>query len=233
LIPGEVTEEAPSKECVTEESEESENLKLSSERGGGEEFLAEKACVHHLGLANYEFEPTIEKAIAETLPKRAGERDRKIFELARSLKAVEGLKNIDPNLLRPVVERWHNRALPVITTKEVDATWFDFLYGWAHVKSPKGQVMNMAIERATTNPVNAPYGLPAMKALLSLCRALQEQNGKEPFFLSTCKVSELYGIDRMTAFRWLWMLEKDGWIMTVEKGNHTKATRYRFIGKEG
>ena len=40
----------------------------------------------------------------------------------------------------------------------------------------------------------------------------------------------LLGIAAITAHRWLWLLEKDGFLETVQKGRRNYATRFRFIG---
>ena len=81
-----------------------------------------------------------------------------------------------------------------------------------------------------------PYTIREMRDLVALCRELQALmiGEDEPFWLSTRKAGELLGADHTTAWRWLFILEQDGWIKTIEKGgtdkNPRKATRFRYTG---
>src|SRR5262249_2289974 len=64
-------------------------------------------------------------AIEASLPAGPGQRNRKVFDLARRLKAMAG-RDTSPAMLRGIVKEWHRRALPVIRTKDFVETWTDF-----------------------------------------------------------------------------------------------------------
>src|SRR5690606_5311542 len=81
----------------------------------------------------------VEIAIRATLPFAPGQRHRKVFELARHLKSITELRDVDPRSLRSIVERWHKLALPVIRTKAFEESWFDFLAGFDQVKFRVGE----------------------------------------------------------------------------------------------
>ena len=75
-------------------------------------------------------------AIESTLPTGTGQRSRKLFELARWLKAIPETATVDVSELRAVVNEWHRRALPTIRTKAFTDSWADFVHGWERVKQP-------------------------------------------------------------------------------------------------
>jgi len=177
----------------------------------------------------------IHLAIEETLPKRHGMRNRCIFELARSLKAIPGLAAKSPTELRPIVRVWHMQALSVIETKPFEETWIDFLRAWPEVKFPKGETpMSEALARAAAAklPVVAlKYEQQELRLLVSLCRELQKGSKDKPFFLSCRKAGTELGVDHTTANRWFFLLVQDGVLELVRKGSEAsgKASRYRYI----
>jgi hypothetical protein len=59
----------------------------------------------------------MENVLVRTLPAREGERHRRLFDLARELKAFPHLADADGLELEQVVRHWHARATSVIRTK--------------------------------------------------------------------------------------------------------------------
>jgi hypothetical protein len=164
-------------------------------------------------------------ALERTLPHRAGERNRQLFDLARRLKAI--MPNTAPNELRPIIGEWHRRALPVIGTKPFLETWADFIVAWARVKYPAGQSpVDVAFARASaaTPPAKAVELYPGQTGILllaSLCRELQA--GARELFLDVRTAGRLLNVDHSTAWRWLKVLCADGILRAGEVGS--KATR--------
>jgi hypothetical protein len=70
------------------------------------------------------------------------------------------------------------------------------------------------------------------RRLVGLCRALQEEAGDQPFFLSCRKAAAALGVDnyRQTA-GWLFCMVQAGVLQEVSKGAGCHASRYRFIGE--
>jgi DNA-binding transcriptional regulator YhcF (GntR family) len=68
-----------------------------------------------------------------------------------------------------------------------------------------------------------------------ICRELQQAHGQNPFYLSARTGAEMLGVSPMTISRWLFLLEHDRWIRTVEKGGTAKgarkATRFFFLAR--
>jgi hypothetical protein len=176
----------------------------------------------------------IEHAIINTLPKGPGHRNRLVFELARALKAIPHLADAPVRDLRPHVERWHRLALPFISTKPLEDTLADFTRAWPLVKYPKGdEPMNEVFSRAVTAdlpPDAEQYESVHIKQLVGLCRELQRAAGDAPFYLSCRTAGRLLGVDHMSANRWLFLLQHDGLIVLVKRGDQSmKASRYRYL----
>ena len=181
-------------------------------------------------------EDEIENAIQATLPTGPGTRNQQVFQLARALKGIPSLANQSPGSLRWIVEKWHALALPHIRTQPFEETWIDFLKGWPRVLTPmRLNLLGDALKAARDNPVaGLTYDTEDVRVLVALCRELEASVGDVPFFLASRTAGRLFGVDHSTASRWLFLLESDGWIETIEKGGTPerprKATRFRYTG---
>jgi len=173
--------------------------------------------------------------IEKTLPKQPSERNNRLFDLARGLKFNAGMAGTPSAQLKPIVRRWFDLALPIITTKSFDTTWADFLHGWKTARHPIGADM---IDRAAllVDPQDLPveaeqYDTDAAKRLCGLCSAIatiSDSGGN--FFLSSHDAAARLGIPQMQCWRLLQMFVSDGVLACVERGNARRATRYRWLG---
>jgi hypothetical protein len=180
-------------------------------------------------------EETIRQIIERTRPTGIDQRNALVFDFCRELKALPAYADAPAQELKPIVRRWWESALPVITTKSFDVTWADFVHGWKRVRFPKGQAtmpMMLAQARQTEYPSEAmEYDNESFRLLVSLCRVMQRACGAQPFFLSVRTAGNLLGVDPSTASRWLECLEADGIIRCVEKGSQLtrRASRFRYL----
>jgi hypothetical protein len=177
----------------------------------------------------------LETAVQATLPASIQKkRNRAIFELGRRLRGIPALADVDPRDLRPFVKRWHALALPTIATKPFEETWADFLYSWPRVEIPfRVNLLEDALSAARANALpGLDYDQTELRDLAGLCRELQTIMGDKPFFLSVRTAGRLLNVDPTTAWRWLFVLEQDGLIATIEKGNAAtgRASRFRYVG---
>ena len=177
----------------------------------------------------------INEAMVKTLPTGKGQRNKAVFEFARHLRGIPGLSDLHLDAFKTFVEEWHSQALPVIGTKPLIETWIDFLKGWPRVKCPANEeFMPMILIQAQSNPVGG-YDDPRLNVLAAICRELQGING-QGFYLATRTAGKLLGVSHTQISRWLFLLEHDRLIETVEKGGTTKnprkATRFRYIGPQ-
>ncbi len=178
----------------------------------------------------------LDSAIRSTLPTCAGQRNNKVFDLARTLKALPEFCDASFDQLQPLVRRWHQLAKPYITTKAFEETWTDFIHAWPRVKYPKGEEpMAEIVERAfAADPPECVrhYESEPLKRLAALCRELQRARGEAPFYLSVRTVAEYFSVNPSTGSRWLKLLEMEGVIELVAKGTQKKAraSRFRYRG---
>ncbi len=213
---------------VTERQRNRETEKQRKQSNGV--FAAEAVAPHIPDAA-------LEVARVAALPSRVGERNRCIFELARALKAVPGLADAAAVDLRGAVRLWHERALPIIGTKPFDDTWSDFCVAWPAVRFPKGQgpmaLIAQQVDAGGLPATAEPYDAPETRRLVAICRELQRVCGDAPFFLASRTAAEMSGLpDHVTAWRRLRMLETDGVLRAVQRGDQHRATRYRYVGDE-
>jgi hypothetical protein len=182
----------------------------------------------------------VERIIGETLPREFGTRNRKVFELARTLKSLPQFAGAEAQDLRAIVQEWHRRALPKIRTREFEETWIDFLKAWPRVRHVKGtEPMTQVFQRAVEGerPQVAVMKYPEnqrLQILVSLCRELQRAAGAQPLYLSCRAAGRLFSVSHTEAARWLFLLESDGILQVVTKGgtheNPRNATRFRYLG---
>ncbi len=171
-----------------------------------------------------------------TLPVSEGERNRRLFDLARWVKGKH--PNATRDQLRAIVVEWHRMALPVIGTKDFATTWTDFLRGLEKVRNPHGETLQSILETvddAVPMPewiVVLQYG-EATHRLIRICSALQAHAGDEPFFLSARQAGELLGLHFTDAAKVLSALVFDGVVTLVSKGSGRVASRYRMNARVG
>lgn len=212
---------------VTEKQKETEKQRTSS-----------PLCFSGTGLIGVE--PALEEAIRSTMPERAGQRNRRLFDFARRLKALPQYANLSPAQLNDVVRRWHVAALPVIGTKPFDDTRADFLHAWSCVRHPHGTFsLDAALTRSDAQKppaVALRYDAPDTRRLVALCRELQRTAGAAPFFLSSHEVHRVGLCEcHVTAWRRLRLLVTDRVLELVDAGTPGRggrAARFRYLGPQ-
>jgi hypothetical protein len=167
-----------------------------------------------------------------TLPDSPGQRNCKVFDLARRLRGIAGL-NTSPALLRAIVTEWYRLALPFIRTKDFAETWSDFQTAWLAVKTPYGTTVQAAYEAARRAPQGCIDDNADLGVLAAMCRNLSAAAGGRSFYLACRTVEKLFGVSRMTAWRWLNTLQFYGVIEPVKKGTlkDPQATEWRIVAR--
>lgn len=172
----------------------------------------------------------------QTLPTTEGERNKKLFELARWLKGKR--PDAPRDELRVVVMEWHRLALPVIGTKDFATTWIDFLRGWEKVRSPHGATLAAILSGMDCGAplpdaiVALGYG-EAGNRLYRICMALQAHAGDEPFFVSARQAGEMTGMHFTDASKVLSAFVADSVLELVARGVGRVASRYRLAQPKG
>lgn len=175
-----------------------------------------------------------EDIVQRTVPNVAGERNARIFDLARGLKYNAGLADVPLLSLMPIVRRWHELALPAIRTKLWGETWADFIHAFDRARHPLGgNVVNQAALQVDPDDLPAVANnfddLPTRR-LIGLCWQLSILNPAGRFFISSHDAARRLNIKQPAAWRLLQMLRRMGVIEILQRGNEHRASRYRWIG---
>ena len=165
---------------------------------------------------------------ARFLPTTTGNRNKRLFDLARHVKAIKPEATKDE--LRAIAQEWHELALPIIGTKPFTDTWGDFSRGWEAVKFPEGTLLAKILDNLDGDPIPPmPSGYGEDEArLIRVCIRLQQHAGNAPFFLSARTAGDLIGLHFTSASNMLYGLVADGVLELVERGKRPKASSYRI-----
>ena len=181
----------------------------------------------------------IEHAITSTLPQGPGQRDGRLWELARALKGIPELVDANAADLTPILRDWYERAKPRTSGEhDFDDTRLGFARAWSRAILPGGDdPLRLVLARADaagTPPEADHYDHTGRRRLAGLCRELQAAAGDQPFYLSARTVARLFELKSWsTGSQWLRLLEMDKLLWVAERGSEArmKATRYRYIGQ--
>lgn len=176
----------------------------------------------------------LEGIFIATLPRDAGQRNLAVFRLARALRWDCGLDGKSLSDVRPVVEEWHRRALPVIRTKPFDDTWADFVYGWKRARSgilcdPVAAAMK-DVDAEIFPPEATRFDSEESKRLLALCWHLARLDSSGGFFLSCGKAATVLQISRVTINKRLHLFVSEGLLAVEHEHSEYRATRFKWLG---
>lgn len=164
------------------------------------------------------------------LPTAEGQRNHNVFKLARQLKSRYPAATRKE--LRPIVQAWHARALPIIGTKDFDTTWGDFNRAWDQIRYPCGDVLQRIARDSES--IDIPAVVRALGysdrtlRLVQICVALARHHSPEPFFLAYRTAGELLGCHFTDAGNLLSTLVADGVLERVSQGTRKRASEYRL-----
>lgn len=195
--------------------------------GRGGEWGSEKACEGANPVQDYK---KVEEIISNTQPRRQGERNAKVFDLARGLRLDAGLQGMPKPQLKEIVRKWHKQALTVIATRPFSETWADFLHAWPNVHTALcDSPLQKAWERVVKEPLPEicnNYDGERVKKLLALCFYLKRKD--RSFYLSTHKAASFLKCKSMQVLRYLRMFIFDEVLIRLEKGEKGQASTYKW-----
>jgi len=182
---------------------------------------------------------TVEDALELAIPAHAHENNRRLFLLARALLCVERERGAKLTVLelKEVFDRWYARAaaLKLLRAEETRDMYFKkFMSARRYAKQPLGPTLDLMrllekVDAETLPPEAALFDDGKAQRLVGLCRALQEEAGKEPFFLSCRKAAFVLNVeDHHTTADWLFCMVGGGILNEVSKGKGWRASRYIY-----
>lgn len=172
-----------------------------------------------------------EISIERFVPSTVGQRNRRLFALARHVKA----RNPDATRaeLRAIVAQWHALASPAIGTPDFTVSWGDFMRGWEKVRFVEGAMMDELLQGLDADPLPnglpTDYGIQALR-LVRICVRLQRHAGNAAFFLGARKAGELLDVHYTSAANMLHALVADRLLEEVSCGTlkDRQASEYRM-----
>lgn len=162
------------------------------------------------------------------IPKKIGERHKKLFLLARWYKGREPEATLEQKLA--LVESWFSAYENVIGSKDFGLSWAEFRLAWDNVEYPHGAALSGVLNdlpKVPHIPGLIAYGNKAQH-LMQICLGLQIRANDREFFLSCRIAGELIGLHYTDAATLLRAFVSEGWLELVAKGAGSHASRYRL-----
>ena len=172
----------------------------------------------------------LEEFVRRSLPVKIGQRERKLFDLARRLKR----HNPSKSQLVVAFDKWWSAAKDIVGTKGYEVSMNTFLRGFKRVEVPLDEIVGNCLQIAESNPPPSWSHRfnPKCQLLAGLCRELQAYHGEEPFFLSCRKAGECLGIRHDIANAWLQLFVELEELKIAIPGTTHRATRYRYVAED-
>lgn len=226
--------------CNTEYTENADNTVDTENVVNSGELKRTHDVIACASSFSEETKAAIWRAIERTTVNSPKTRHRRLFDLARELKAIPGLGDSEAGRFKRVLKAWHRKSRSHIATKPFEDSWFEFIDAWANVKYANGRgPLYLAVEaaRSATTPACALQyeDNEQLVLLVKLCRELQRLSDAKPFFLDCRKAGELIGMDdHVKAWRYLRGLaqETPPILHIVSAGSRAtgKANEYLYLG---
>jgi len=165
---------------------------------------------------------------ASTVLTAYGQRNGKLFELARHLKGKYPYASCDDML--PFVKRWHALHLEMMRTKEFTETRIDFEYAWNRVEHPSTFILEKIARKKpdTFDSIATQFYGPAGGLLMHICQELQQFSGKDPFFISARIAGAMLNMHHTSAAKLLKSFVQREWLVIEAESTPRKAIRYRI-----
>jgi hypothetical protein len=166
---------------------------------------------------------------------------RAIFDFARTVKAMGGLRNATGERLRPVVANWlATDAPPNVVVMPFDDVWREFCNAWMTVRWARGEdpVTDAFAEARNTGPCVSAlrYTDETTRLLVTGCRILQKARGDgNSFILSARKAGRQLGVSWTFASKLLRTLQVDGLLKCTKPGvrgygGNDSGARFLYVG---
>jgi hypothetical protein len=183
-----------------------------------------------------------EAAIRTALPTESGTNHRKLFDLARAIRAIEKKNGsrMSPTRVRSLVHRWHEQAIPFLKTgQSKDDYRFEFEDALERVRYPLGEsVLDDAWKAALEEPFPPEadkFDSLETKRLVAFCYHLQRLGGQSFFYLSSREVQRRSSLaSPVTAWRRLKGLCRSGVLEFRKPGNFKgrEANEFSYVTME-
>lgn len=174
-------------------------------------------------------------AVLASIPTTEGQREKRLWLLARRLLAVYG-PGANYQTLRPAFDLWWSHSKEVIATKSPEDSLAALLRSYSRVTTPLEDILGRCFAAAMDSPT-PQWSLefsPSCQLVAGLCRELQRYHGDKEFPLGCRTAGKTVGVSHVQAAAWLGMFVSMGILQLVRPGDKGGglATRYRYVGDD-
>ncbi len=169
----------------------------------------------------------VREAVLKSQPNRSGERERKLFYLARLLLDIDSAA--DPRSWVAAVRYWWTLAQPVVGTQEWIPTWRAFCRGWGRSERPVSRSRPLVVmAEAATGAGNDPE-----TRLRAACRAKAADSPDGTFFLGCRTAARVADVGKSHAAKLLTRLCEVGFLEQVTEGVRGARSRRAAVYRLG
>ena|SRR6266480_4451806 len=207
-----------------EEAEEADETQETEE-------LEEKKEKEELARLSPKLSMAIDEAISECGVSDNRDINRPLFMLALTLRSIEEELNahFSMDVIAETFHRWQGQSNDYLDDNHDYLA--EFLDKLSLVRFPRGRALARAVEiaRNIVPPKQTTCLSTDVQLLASLCRVLQQQAGKKPFFLDGRSAAKALGKPHETVASWLRALRRLDVIKRISKGSRGTASRYVYL----
>ncbi len=174
-------------------------------------------------------------AVLASIPVTEGQREKRLWQLARRLLSVYG-RGANYQTLRPAFDLWWSHSKEVVSTKSPEDSLAALLRAYARATTPLDDVLGRCV--ATAKDSSAPEWSKEFSTkcqlLASLCRELQRFHGDKEFPLGCRIAGTTVGVSHVQAASWLGLFVSMGALALVRPGDKGGglAARYRYVADD-
>jgi hypothetical protein len=176
----------------------------------------------------------IPECIRRSLPRKAGERHRCLFTLARNLRAILP-DDTGAAELKAIAADWYERARYVIRTKDLRLCQRELVDAWKNATVPAGYDLARILEYAAADTWRPRLG-GAADRIARVLRAAGRAHGWRDFPLDYRHLAEAVGVSPQGAHKSADLVERAGYVRRVDRGKPglkaRKATRWQWTRPE-
>ncbi len=188
-----------------------------------------------LNALNQKLWKRIDEAISECAVGDRGKVNRPLFMLAHKVRSTEEELKVrfSGQVAAEIAKRWQALNHDHLESDHDYVT--EFLDKLSLVRYPKGLALARAAEiaRGLVPSKNTAFLSPDVQLLASLCKVLQRQRGKKPFFLDGRSAATALGRPHETVASWLRGLHHLGVIRRESRGVRGMASLYSYLDQQG
>lgn len=176
-------------------------------------------------------DPRVRDCIERTQPSAQGQRNKRLFELARHVLSIRA--DWTPGEREEIARRWWTRAVAVIGTKDFTTTWADFESAYGSVRHPVGATIDQLATEADELPASgfeSRFDAEGYRRLIRLILVMDQRlsTAQGEFYLSCRDAGRVANMCHTQAWKFLKLLQSMQALLVVGQPTKYHANRYKL-----